>query len=158
MYESDSIWTRKGATLSDKSARQEFGLTQQEIVAATYISKSTTIQAAGQPTKLIEEFVGLVNSGTTAVSIARLTSSPGWSEPSQRPEFDEYMVVLRGTLHVKVEDVDYDRRPGKRLSSRPGSGCSTAARPQKVPSTSPSACPLFTGNGSSGGVIGHDRP
>ncbi len=120
MYESDSIWTRKGATLSDKSARQEFGLTQQEIVAATYISKSTTIQAAGQPTKLIEEFVGLVNSGTTAVSIARLTSSPGWSEPSQRPEFDEYMVVLRGTLHVKVEDVDYDVEAGQAIIVKAG--------------------------------------
>ena len=52
---------------------------------ATVISKPTTIQAAGQPPKLIEEFIGRVNSNTTAVSIARMRSPSGWSEPGKRP-------------------------------------------------------------------------
>jgi hypothetical protein len=39
MSESDSMWSRKGATLSDKSARQEFGLTQEEIIAAIRAGK-----------------------------------------------------------------------------------------------------------------------
>ena len=54
---------------------------------ATLIQKPTTIQAAGQPPKLIEEFIGRMNSGTTAVSIARMKSPSGWSEPGQTPKF-----------------------------------------------------------------------
>ena len=63
---------------------------------ATLIEKPTIIHAAGQPPKSIEEFVGQVNSSTTAVSIARMKSPTGWSERGQTPEFDEYTVVLRG--------------------------------------------------------------
>ncbi len=63
---------------------------------ATYIQKPTAIQAAGQPPKSIEDFIGRINSGTTAVSIARMRSPPGWSEPGQTPEFEEYTVVLWG--------------------------------------------------------------
>ncbi len=66
------------------------------------IAGPTRIQAHGQPPKVIEEFVGRVNSGTGAVSIARMVSPAGWSEPGQTPEFDEYTVVLRGVLHVKT--------------------------------------------------------
>jgi quercetin dioxygenase-like cupin family protein len=62
------------------------------------------IEAHGQPPKVIEEFVGRVNSGTAAVSIARMVSPAGWSEPGQTPEFDEYTVVLRGALHVETRD------------------------------------------------------
>lgn len=65
---------------------------------ATLIQKPTTIQAVGQPPKLIEELIGRVNSKTTAVSIARMKSPSGWSEPGQTPEFDEYTVVVRGSL------------------------------------------------------------
>lgn len=64
------------------------------------IESATRIEAAGQPPKLIEEFVGRVNSSTEALSIARMKSPCGWSEPPQTPEFDEYTVVLRGSLHV----------------------------------------------------------
>src|SRR4051794_18366927 len=66
-----------------------------------FISKPTRIEAAGQPPKTIEEFIGRVNSGTEAISIARMISPQGWSEPGQTPEFDEYTVVLRGTLTVE---------------------------------------------------------
>lgn len=60
------------------------------------------IQAAGEPPKLIEEFFGRVNSGSAAVSIARMVSPSGWSEPFQTPEFDEYTVVLKGELRVET--------------------------------------------------------
>jgi mannose-6-phosphate isomerase-like protein (cupin superfamily) len=67
------------------------------------ISSPSIVQAAGNKPKVIEEFVGRVNSGTPGVSIARMRSPSGWVEPGQTPEFDEYTLVLRGTLHVKSQ-------------------------------------------------------
>jgi len=75
---------------------------------ATYIQNPTVIQAAGQPPKVIEEFIGRVNSSTKEVSIARMKSPTGWAEPGQTPEFDEYTVVLRGCLHVKLKEQEFD--------------------------------------------------
>lgn len=80
---------------------------------ATHIQKPTTIQAAGQPPKSIEEFVGRANTDTSAVSIARMKSPSGWSEPGQRPEFDEYTVVLSGSLHLKLKDQEFDVQAGQ---------------------------------------------
>jgi mannose-6-phosphate isomerase-like protein (cupin superfamily) len=80
---------------------------------ATFIQKPTIIEAAGQPPKSIEEFVGRVNSDTSAVSIARMKSPSGWCEPGQTPEFDEYTVVLRGCLHVKMKDTAFDVEAGQ---------------------------------------------
>ena len=77
--------------------------------------KPTRIEAAGQPPKVIEEFIGRVNSGTSSVSIARMKSPQGWSEPGQRPEFDEYTVVLRGQLHVKLSDQELDVAAGQAI-------------------------------------------
>jgi len=68
---------------------------------ATLIPRPTLIQAAGNKPKRIEEFVGRINSGTGAVSMARMTSPSGWTEPGQTPEFDEFTLVLRGTLVVE---------------------------------------------------------
>jgi mannose-6-phosphate isomerase-like protein (cupin superfamily) len=65
------------------------------------ISSPTRIAAAGSKPKVIEEFVGRVNSGDEKVSIARMVSPEGWVEPGQTPEFDEYTLVLQGVLHVK---------------------------------------------------------
>lgn len=65
------------------------------------ISQPTRITAAGEPPKLIDEYVGRVNTHATAVSIAHMRSPPGWSEPGQKPDFDEYSIVLRGTLRVE---------------------------------------------------------
>src|SRR5438874_13368587 len=53
--------------------------------------------------KLIEEYVARVNSDDRQVSIARMRSPAGWSEPGQRPEFDEYTLVLGGVLRVEHE-------------------------------------------------------
>jgi mannose-6-phosphate isomerase-like protein (cupin superfamily) len=69
-----------------------------------HIPAPTVIQAAGTPPKRIEEFIGRVNSKTAAVSIARMHSPSGWSEPGQTPEFDEYTLVLRGSLTVRLAD------------------------------------------------------
>ena len=70
---------------------------------ATLIQQPTIIQAAGNLPKTIEEFVGRVNSGTSKVSVARMTSPAGWVEPGQTPEFDEFTVVLTGTLVVETK-------------------------------------------------------
>jgi mannose-6-phosphate isomerase-like protein (cupin superfamily) len=67
----------------------------------TLIEKPTRIAAAGNKPKLIDEFVGRVNSDTSSVSIARMRSPAGWVEPGQKPEFDEYTIVLRGLLRVE---------------------------------------------------------
>ncbi|MEX0678684.1 MAG: hypothetical protein WD063_16515 [Pirellulales bacterium] len=82
---------------------------------ATHIEKPTRVQAAGQPPKSIEEFVGRVNSRTEALSIARMVSPSGWTEPGQTPAFDEYTVVLRGSLRVKLKDRELDVAAGQAI-------------------------------------------
>lgn len=67
----------------------------------TLIASPTQITAVGNKPKLIREYVGRVNSKTNAVSVAHMLSPSGWVEPGQRPEFDEYTVVLKGTLRVE---------------------------------------------------------
>ena len=66
------------------------------------IASPTRIEAAGNKPKIIDEYVGRVNSGTGQVSVARMRSPAGWQEPGQTPEFDEYTVVLRGTLNRRL--------------------------------------------------------
>jgi mannose-6-phosphate isomerase-like protein (cupin superfamily) len=79
------------------------------------IPNPTIIKAAGNKPKVIEEYIGRVNSGTEPVSIARMVSPEDWSEPGQRPEFDEYTIVLRGMLRVKTEDSAYDVGAGQAI-------------------------------------------
>lgn len=69
---------------------------------ARVLAAPTVIPAAGQPPKIIEEFIGRVNSGTPSVSIAKMTSPSGWREQGQTPEFDEFTVVLSGELQVET--------------------------------------------------------
>jgi mannose-6-phosphate isomerase-like protein (cupin superfamily) len=68
------------------------------------IAKPTVLPAAGRPPKIVEEFLGRVNSQTAALSIAKMTSPSGWREPGQTPEFDEYTIVLKGELQVETRD------------------------------------------------------
>ena len=68
----------------------------------TLIEQPTQIAAVGNKPKLIREYVGRVNTQTEAVSIARMSSPGGWIEPGQTPEFDEYTIVLEGTLRVET--------------------------------------------------------
>lgn len=67
----------------------------------TLISHPTRIEAAGTKPKTIEEYVGRINSKTPGLSVAHMRSPEGWEEPGQTPEFDEYTLVLRGTLRVQ---------------------------------------------------------
>ncbi len=84
------------------------------------ISAPSRVPAAGTRPKIIEEFVGRVNSGTASVSIARMTSPPGWVEPGQTPQFDEYTVVLRGTLRVEGKDGALDVGAGQAVHAPRG--------------------------------------
>jgi mannose-6-phosphate isomerase-like protein (cupin superfamily) len=84
------------------------------------IQKPTIIEAAGTPPKQIEEFIGRVNSGTSEVSIARMTSPEGWSEPGQTPEFNEYTVVLKGTLRAAFKDREIDVTAGQAIVVQAG--------------------------------------
>lgn len=82
---------------------------------ATKITKPTKIQAAGNKPKTIEEYIGRVNSKTDALSIARMKSPEGWVEPGQTPQFDEYTVVLKGLLHIKLKDQEFDINEGQAI-------------------------------------------
>jgi quercetin dioxygenase-like cupin family protein len=84
------------------------------------IKSPTIIEAAGNKPKIIEEYFGRVNSKTEAVSIAKMTSPQGWVEPGQRPEFDEYTVVLKGTLQVKTEKEVIDVNAGSAILTKKG--------------------------------------
>jgi len=87
---------------------------------AILIERPTRIQAAGNKPKLIDEFIGRVNSRTAAVSIARMQSPSGWQEPGQTPEFDEYTVVLRGMLRVETKQGVLDVRAGQAVVTTRG--------------------------------------
>lgn len=87
----------------------------------THIPGPTLITAAGNKPKLIREYIGRVNSDTGALSIAHMQSPQGWVEPGQRPEFDEYTVVLKGELVVHVEDGhDFSVKAGEAIITRAG--------------------------------------
>jgi mannose-6-phosphate isomerase-like protein (cupin superfamily) len=85
-----------------------------------HVPSPTRIVAAGSPPKAIDEYVGRVNSGTAAVSVAHMRSPSGWAEPGQRPAFDEYTVVLRGLLRVTHEGGTIDVRAGEAVIARRG--------------------------------------
>jgi mannose-6-phosphate isomerase-like protein (cupin superfamily) len=79
------------------------------------ISGPTVIEAAGNKKKIIEEYFGLVNSKDDRVSIARMISPCGWLEPGQKPEFDEYTVVLKGMLRVETREGGHEVRAGEAI-------------------------------------------
>jgi len=82
---------------------------------AKLIDKPQIIEAAGNKIKIIEEFFGKVASGTSEVSIAKMKSPQGWLEPGQCPEFNEYTVVLKGTLSVKTKTESFDVNAGQAI-------------------------------------------
>jgi quercetin dioxygenase-like cupin family protein len=86
----------------------------------TLIQAPTIVAAAGTKPKKIEEFAGRVNSGHANVSVARMTSPPGWAEPGQRPDFEEITIVLRGMLRVEHEGGVLDVRGGQAVVTAPG--------------------------------------
>lgn len=84
------------------------------------ITQPSRIEAAGNKPKLIEEFIGRVNSGDVGVSVARMTSPEGWLEPGQRPEFREITLVLSGLLVVEHEGGKLEVRAGQTVVAEPG--------------------------------------
>jgi ethanolamine utilization protein EutQ len=78
------------------------------------------IEAAGAKPKLIDEYIGRVNSGTSDASIAHMRSPSGWQEPGQKPEFDEFTVVLRGMLRVEFAGGAMDVRAGQAIITHRG--------------------------------------
>ena len=94
------------------------------------IEKPARIAAAGNQPKLIDEYVGRVNSRTEALSIAHMRSPGGWQEPRQKPEFDEFTLVLRGMLRVEHEHGSIDVRAGQ---------AAIAARGERIRYSTPEA-------------------
>lgn len=84
------------------------------------IDKPSRVAAVGEPPKTIDEYVGRVNTGEDGLSIAHMRSPSGWSEPGQRPEFDEYTLVLRGALTVEHEGGVLEVRAGQAVHTRAG--------------------------------------
>ena len=82
---------------------------------ARLIDSPTRVPAAGNKPKVIDEFIGRVNSNTTELSVARMSSPAGWHEPGQTPEFNEYTLVLSGSLHVETADSAFEVHAGQAI-------------------------------------------
>jgi mannose-6-phosphate isomerase-like protein (cupin superfamily) len=86
----------------------------------TLIGQPTRIEAAGNKPKLIDEYIGRVNSRHEAVSIAHMRSPPGWVEPGQTPEFEEFTIVLKGMLRMTHPGGTLDVRAGQAVVAHYG--------------------------------------
>jgi quercetin dioxygenase-like cupin family protein len=84
------------------------------------IESPVRVEAAGEPPKLIDEYAGRASTGEERLSVARMSSPPGWSEPGQRPEFDEYTLVLTGALQVESEADSLEVLAGQAVLVRRG--------------------------------------
>jgi len=84
------------------------------------IESPVRVAAAGEPPKTIDEFVGRASSGESTLSVARMRSPSGWAEPGQRPEFDEYTIVLSGHLVVEHDGGTLEVPAGCAVHTRPG--------------------------------------
>ena len=84
------------------------------------IKAPSIIKAAGNKPKIIEEYVGRVNTQNDDISIARMKSPEGWVEPGQTPEFEEFTIVIRGTLNVKTKEGDISLKEGQAVLIKGG--------------------------------------
>ena len=97
-----------------RSPRGRFrGKLEERLMPAVLIPKPARVAAAGSKPKLIDEYIGRVNSETSGLSIAHMRSPAGWVEPGQTPDFDEYTVVLNGMLRVESRNGQLDVRAGQ---------------------------------------------
>jgi len=85
-----------------------------------FIERPVVVEAAGNKPKQIEEFVGRVNTGDDAISIARMVSPGGWVEPAQTPDFREMTVVMKGTLQVETREGMFEVQAGQGIILEPG--------------------------------------
>ncbi len=90
------------------------------LMPPTLIAQPARITAAGTKPKLIDEYIGRVNSKHATVSVAHMRSPQGWIEPGQTPEFDEFTVVLRGMLRVKSQAGELEVHAGQAVVARAG--------------------------------------
>jgi len=86
----------------------------------TLLTQPTRIQSAGNKPKLIDEYIGRVNSQTSGVSVAHMRSPEGWTEPGQKPEFDEFTIVLRGRVLVRHADGELEVKAGQAVIAHRG--------------------------------------
>ncbi|MFZ0294826.1 MAG: cupin [Candidatus Sulfotelmatobacter sp.] len=86
----------------------------------TLISQPTRIQSAGNKPKLIDEYIGRVNSQTSAASVAHMHSPEGWLEPGQTPAFDEFTIVLKGVLRVESKTGSFEVKAGQAVIAHAG--------------------------------------
>jgi mannose-6-phosphate isomerase-like protein (cupin superfamily) len=86
----------------------------------TFISQPTRVQSAGNKPKLIDEYIGRVNSQTSAVSVAHMRSPQGWLEPGQTPAFDEFTIVLKGMIRVEHKGGSLDVAAGQAVIAHAG--------------------------------------
>ena len=82
------------------------------------IETPTQIKACGDIPKVIKEYIGLVNSKTSEISMAHMQSPAGWTEPGQTPQFNEYTLVLKGELDVEFKDVKYNLKAGQAVIAK----------------------------------------
>ena len=87
---------------------------------AKLLESPSVIKAAGNKPKIIEEFIGMVNSSNTDISIAKMKSPAGWEEPGQTPEFTEYTLVLKGMLKVETKEKVFEVLAGQTIITYPG--------------------------------------
>jgi quercetin dioxygenase-like cupin family protein len=110
------------------------------------IEQPTRVMAAGNKHKEIAEYVGRLNSATEALSIAHMKSPAGWSEPGQIAAFDEYSVVLRGTLRAETRAGTIDVKAGQAILTRRGEWVRYSTLEPNVPSMWRCVCRPFLGN------------
>lgn len=84
------------------------------------IESPSRIEAVGNKPKLIDEYIGRVNTGTQTTSIAQMRSPSGWQEPGQRPEFDEFTIVLKGMVRVEYEGGHLEVKAGQAVIAPKG--------------------------------------
>jgi ethanolamine utilization protein EutQ len=86
----------------------------------TLIAQPTRINAAGNKPKVIDEYIGRVNSKTSTLSVAHMRSPQGWVEPGQTPDFDEFTIVLKGWLRVAYKAGNLDVQAGQAVIAHAG--------------------------------------
>jgi ethanolamine utilization protein EutQ len=86
----------------------------------TLVAQPTRVSGAGTKPKLIDEYIGRVNTKTAGLSVAHMRSPQGWEEPGQTPEFDEFTLVLKGMVRVRHKHGQMDVTPGQAVIAHGG--------------------------------------
>ena len=122
----------------------------------TLIGKPQRIPCVGNKPKLIDEYIGRVNSATAGVSVAHMRSPEGWTEPGQKPDFDEFTVVLKGKLRVTSKDGMLDVEAGQAVIAHGGEWVQT--QPRRAPVYRRVPAGVQPGDGTPGRVARRERP